>query len=50
MTRLGGVGNVSCKVLELYHMDACVGIFNLINLCEALSLSVDRMERLITTE
>ena len=50
MTTLGEAGNVSCKVLELYHMDVCVGMFNMINLCEALSLSINRMKHLMTIE
>ena len=33
VTRLGGAGNMSCKVLELDFMDACLRKFNMIN-CE----------------
>jgi hypothetical protein len=36
-----------CKVLELCSMDDCLRNFNLINSCEALSLNIVRMERLI---
>jgi hypothetical protein len=31
VTRLGGVGNLSCKVLELYLMNACLRKFNMLN-------------------
>ena len=33
---LGGAGNMSCKVLELYLMDVCVSRSKLINLGETL--------------
>ena len=46
---LGGAGNMSCKVLELYFLDACRSGFNLINFGEALSLNVIRMKRLRAT-
>lgn len=39
-----------CKVLELYLMDACLSIFGLINLGEALSLNVIKIKRPIATE
>jgi len=38
---LGGAGNMSCKVRELYLPDACRSKFNLINYDEALSLNSD---------
>lgn len=50
MIKLGGVGNMPCKVLELYLMDACLSIFGLINLGEALSLNVIKIKRPIATE
>lgn len=40
-------GNMSCKVLKLYFVDACLSRFNLINLGEAsLSLNNDGYHRL----
>ena len=42
--------NVPSKVLELYHMHVCLSISNLINLDEALSLNIIRIEWLITIE
>ena len=49
-TRLGGTKNMSCKVLELYLMDACLSIFNMLNASEALSMNIMRIERLVTNE
>ena len=40
----GGVGNMSCKVLELYIVDVCLSIFSMINSSEALSLHIIRMK------
>ena len=37
VTILGGVKNMSSKVLNLYRMDACLSRSNLINSGEALS-------------
>jgi hypothetical protein len=41
---------MSCKVLELRFMDACRNIFSLINLGEAVSVDVIRMERRIAAQ
>ena len=35
----GGGGNMSCEVLELYLVDACLSIFNLID-CELIGWSI----------
>ena len=54
VTRLGGlVGwarSMSCKVLGLCLMDVCLSIFIMINLGEALTPDVIRMEWLIVVE
>ena len=50
MTRLRGARNMSCKVLELYCMDVCLSIFNLVNSSEAMSLIIIGMEGLIDVE
>lgn len=42
-----GLGYMSCNVFELYFVNACLSIFSLINLGEAQSLSIIRMEWLI---
>ena len=40
MTRLGGVEDMSCMVLELYLMDVCLSGFSSVYPGERLSLSV----------
>ena len=41
---------MACKVLDLYLMDVCLSIYNPINLDEALSLNVIRMEQPIAAK
>ena len=50
MTKLGGVQNMSCEVLELYLMDACLSGLVSLNSGEALSLDIVRMKQFIAVE
>jgi hypothetical protein len=45
---VGRVENMSCIVLELYLVDVCLNIFNLINSGKALSLNIMRRKQVNT--